>query len=325
MRRPPRPLRPPSRPSSSAAAPAPAPTPAAAPAAPAPAAKEPAKAEPAKAEPAKPAVVAARRAEARSRAGKTRCIAQRRNPRRREWHGRKPGLTQNVDAYLAFYGKDFKAPGGESRARLGERRAVSASARPSRISTCQGRSRRKVSMSAGTDQASVTFRQGYSSDVLKGANTTKTLVLVENRRALAHSAGEGRQLTSLRRAWPQLAAAALLVIACSVQARGADTGCDSGAGPDTSPHLACWRRSKPTALDLATAARRGADRRASEFPSRAPDPRRPADGTRAARWRHSATSPKTVPREKVEDLRDRGVRCACARCVTGHNGDRVPR
>ena len=40
---------------------------------------------------------------------------------------------KDVDGYLALYAKDFKTPGGEARARLGEERAARASAAPKSI------------------------------------------------------------------------------------------------------------------------------------------------------------------------------------------------
>ena len=164
-----------------------APTPAPAPAAhaflaPAPAAKEPAKAEPAKVEPAKPAVIAAVEPKARSRAWKK--TRQRRPASPTSSNAEiletvngwaKAWSSQNVDAYLAYYGKDFKTPGGESRADWEKARRARISGPKSIHVRVEGP---KVSMSG--DQASVTFRQGYSSDVLKGANTTKTLVLAKS-------------------------------------------------------------------------------------------------------------------------------------------------
>jgi len=157
-----------------AAAPTPAPAAAASPSSPAPATKEPAKAESAKVEPAKPAVVAAVEPKPaavpeKPAASPNAEILDTVNGWAKAWS------TQNVDAYLAFYGKDFKAPGRESRSDWEK-------ARRQRISAPKSISVRveapKVSMSAD-GHASVTFRQGYSSDVLKGANTTKTLVLAK--------------------------------------------------------------------------------------------------------------------------------------------------
>ncbi len=81
--------------------------------------------------------------------------------------------AKDVDRYLAFYGKDFKTPGGEARADWENSRRQRISA-PKSISVTVDAPK----VSVGADgQASVTFRQGYRSDVVKAANTTKTLVL----------------------------------------------------------------------------------------------------------------------------------------------------
>ena len=88
----------------------------------------------------------------------------------------KAWAAKDVDGYLAFYGKDFKTPGGEARAdwEKGRRQRISA---PKSISVTVDAP--KVSVAAdGT--ASVTFRQGYRSDVIKAANATKTLVLARS-------------------------------------------------------------------------------------------------------------------------------------------------
>ena len=82
--------------------------------------------------------------------------------------------AKNVDAYLAFYGKDFKTPGGEARADWEKTRRQRISAPKSIAVTVESP---KVSMADG--KASVTFRQGYRSDVLKATSTTKTLVLAK--------------------------------------------------------------------------------------------------------------------------------------------------
>ena len=83
--------------------------------------------------------------------------------------------AKDVDAYLAFYGKDFKTPGGEARAdweksrrqRIGAPKSISVTVEAPKVSV-------------GADgSASVTFRQGYRSDVLKTAIATKTLVLAK--------------------------------------------------------------------------------------------------------------------------------------------------
>jgi len=87
----------------------------------------------------------------------------------------KAWASRNVDAYLTFYGKDFKTPGGEPRAQWEAARRQRISA-PKTISVSVGSP--KVSVAAD-GQASVTFRQSYASDVVKAASTTKTLVLAK--------------------------------------------------------------------------------------------------------------------------------------------------
>jgi tetratricopeptide (TPR) repeat protein len=84
--------------------------------------------------------------------------------------------ARNVDAYLAFYGKDFKTPGGEARADWEKARRARIGAPKSIAVTVEAP---KVSLS-GEAQASVTFRQGYRSDVIKATSTTKTLVLAKS-------------------------------------------------------------------------------------------------------------------------------------------------
>ncbi len=82
---------------------------------------------------------------------------------------------KNADAYLAYYAKDFKTPGGESRTDWEQARRARIAA-PKSISVAIGSP--KVTMS-GPDQAKVTFRQSYRSDVLKSTGT-KTVVMVKN-------------------------------------------------------------------------------------------------------------------------------------------------
>jgi tetratricopeptide (TPR) repeat protein len=79
---------------------------------------------------------------------------------------------KDADGYLAYYAKDFKVPGGESRAdwEKGRRSRIAA---PKTISVAIGSP--KVTMT-GSNDAKVTFRQTYRSDVLK-SNSTKTLVM----------------------------------------------------------------------------------------------------------------------------------------------------
>ena len=82
--------------------------------------------------------------------------------------------SRNVDAYLATYAKDFHTPKGESRDDWAKSRRQRISA-PKSISVSIESP--KVSMSG--DQASVTFRQAYRSDVIKSSGR-KTLVLVKS-------------------------------------------------------------------------------------------------------------------------------------------------
>jgi tetratricopeptide (TPR) repeat protein len=79
--------------------------------------------------------------------------------------------ARNVNAYLASYSRDFKAPGGESRAEWEASRRQRVSG-PRSISVAIDAPRIAV---AG-DTATATFRQRYRSDVIKGSTTTKTLV-----------------------------------------------------------------------------------------------------------------------------------------------------
>jgi len=79
---------------------------------------------------------------------------------------------KDTDAYLAFYAKDFKTPGGEARPQWEKSRRERISA-PKSIAV--GIEQPKVTMQ-GSDQASVTFRQSYRSDKLK-SSSQKTLVM----------------------------------------------------------------------------------------------------------------------------------------------------
>ena len=82
---------------------------------------------------------------------------------------------RDVDAYLAYYAKDFRTPGGEPRAAWEKtRRARIGGAK----SISVGIGSPKVTMN-GPNQATVTFRQAYRSDTFK-ANGNKTLVLVKS-------------------------------------------------------------------------------------------------------------------------------------------------
>ncbi len=79
---------------------------------------------------------------------------------------------KDVDGYLAAYAKDFKTPGGEARDDWEKARRARIEA-PKSIAV--GIEQAKVTM-AGTDSASVTFRQSYRSDKLK-SSSRKTLVM----------------------------------------------------------------------------------------------------------------------------------------------------
>jgi len=79
---------------------------------------------------------------------------------------------KDADAYLAFYAKDFRTPGGEARPQWEKSRRERISA-PKSIAV--GIEQPKVTMQ-GSDQASVTFRQSYRSDKLK-SSSQKTLVM----------------------------------------------------------------------------------------------------------------------------------------------------
>jgi hypothetical protein len=83
--------------------------------------------------------------------------------------------SKDVDAYLAFYAKDFKTPGGESRAEWekGRRQRIAA---PKSITVAVN----SFKVSFATDGLStVTFRQTYSSDVISSVTTPKALVMAK--------------------------------------------------------------------------------------------------------------------------------------------------
>jgi len=84
--------------------------------------------------------------------------------------------SKDVDGYLAFYSKDFKTPGGEARAGWEKARRQRIAA-PKSISVSVDAA--KASVGADGQSASVTFRQGYRSDVIKSTSTTKTLVMAK--------------------------------------------------------------------------------------------------------------------------------------------------
>jgi tetratricopeptide (TPR) repeat protein len=81
---------------------------------------------------------------------------------------------KDAEAYLSYYAKDFKVPGGEAREAWEKTRRSRISA-PKSISVSV--SSPKVTMQ-GADRATVQFRQNYQSDVLR-SNSTKTLVMVK--------------------------------------------------------------------------------------------------------------------------------------------------
>ena len=79
---------------------------------------------------------------------------------------------KDAEAYLAYYDRDFKVPGGEPR-EAWEKSRRDRIAAPKSIAV--GVDSPKVTL-LGSDQASVTFRQSYRSDKLK-SSSRKTLVL----------------------------------------------------------------------------------------------------------------------------------------------------
>ena len=81
--------------------------------------------------------------------------------------------AKDVDGYLAFYGKEFKTPAGEGRADWEKARRQRISAPKSIAVTVDSPKVNVVS----ENQATITFRQSYRSDVIKSTNTTKTLML----------------------------------------------------------------------------------------------------------------------------------------------------
>jgi tetratricopeptide (TPR) repeat protein len=83
--------------------------------------------------------------------------------------------NRDVDAYLAYYAKDFQTPGGEARADWEKaRRSRIGAAKSIRV----GVDSPKVTMNGAT-QATVSFRQAYASDRFK-ATGNKTLVLAKS-------------------------------------------------------------------------------------------------------------------------------------------------
>lgn len=81
---------------------------------------------------------------------------------------------KDVDGYLAFYARDFKTPGGGARGawEAGRRTRITA---PKSISVTIDAPRTTVN----GEQATVSFRQGYQSDITKGSSN-KTLVMTKS-------------------------------------------------------------------------------------------------------------------------------------------------
>jgi tetratricopeptide (TPR) repeat protein len=123
--------------------------------------KEAAKPEPVKAEPEKPKPAPAAPADASAE------VLKAVNGWAEAWS------KKDADAYLAYYAKEFKTPGGEARAEWEKTRRARIAA-PKSIAV--GVESAKVTMT-GADRATVTFRQSYRSDVLK-STSRKTLVMV---------------------------------------------------------------------------------------------------------------------------------------------------
>ena len=82
---------------------------------------------------------------------------------------------KDVNAYLAFYAKDFKTPNGQPRAEWEASRKQRINA-PKKIEISIDSP--KVTLAA-PNSASVSFRQHYRSDALK-TNSSKTMVMVKN-------------------------------------------------------------------------------------------------------------------------------------------------
>ena len=82
--------------------------------------------------------------------------------------------SKDLNGYLGFYASDFKTPNGEARGDWEKSRRQRIGAPKSIAVTVHSP---KVSMQG--DKASVTFRQGYRSDLLPARSSTKTLVLAK--------------------------------------------------------------------------------------------------------------------------------------------------
>lgn len=84
--------------------------------------------------------------------------------------------TKDVAAYLAFYAKDFQTPEGEARAQWENTRRQRISA-PKTITISIDMPTVSV---LSDDQVSVTFRQGYRSDIIVSSPAIKTLSMVRS-------------------------------------------------------------------------------------------------------------------------------------------------
>jgi hypothetical protein len=83
--------------------------------------------------------------------------------------------SKDVTAYLDFYAKNFKTPGGEARAEWENSRRHRISAPKTITITVDSPN---VSVVAD-DLVNVTFRQGYRSEIVTSSATTKTLVMIK--------------------------------------------------------------------------------------------------------------------------------------------------
>ena len=81
--------------------------------------------------------------------------------------------SKNVNAYLAYYAKDFKTPGGEPRGVWEKNRRVRIDVPLEIAVTIDSPSVSAIS----DDVVKVSFRQGYRSDITALSSTTKTLVM----------------------------------------------------------------------------------------------------------------------------------------------------
>lgn len=81
--------------------------------------------------------------------------------------------AKDVDGYLAYYAKDFKVPGGESREAWEKTRRARITAPKSITVTVD---KPKIDITAD-DKATVVFSQTYKSDIVVSAAVPKTIVL----------------------------------------------------------------------------------------------------------------------------------------------------